>query len=65
VKKGRNSAKNTAIEEAIEELLYAAYLFDDKPYKLYWRIIDLANVYLEKDDPILEEIIRLMNSAAD
>ena len=49
------------LKEAVDELLHAAYKYDDKPHKLYWRIIDLATMTGHED---FEEISRLMNKAA-
>jgi len=49
-------------KEDIEDLLYCAFKFDDKPHLLFACIMRLARKY-EPDKEDREEIIRLMDEA--
>lgn len=48
--------------DVIKELLFWAWKYDDKPWKLYARMIDLAEAY---PSDYTDEIVRLMNERID
>jgi hypothetical protein len=49
--------------DALQDILYTAWKFDDKPHQLYLAIARAARMF-SKDDDTRDEIVRLMDKKA-
>lgn len=60
VKVGVYEMNTTDLKKDLDELLYRAWKYDDKPHQLYSHIQVLALKYVQ-DEIVRDEIVRLMD----
>jgi hypothetical protein len=59
----RGGENITSHTEALRDILYTAWKYDDKPHQLYLAVARVAQLFM-KDGDTKQEIMRLMDEAA-